>query len=40
MLIEACRLVHTERCQLMCKQRGRQQVSSFSAPRVISSQTS
>jgi len=27
MLIEACRLVHTERCQLMCKQRGRQQAS-------------
>jgi hypothetical protein len=26
MLIEFCRSVHTERCRLMCKQRGRQQV--------------
>jgi len=30
MLIKACRAVNTERCRLMCKQRGRQQ-------RVISS---
>jgi hypothetical protein len=25
MVIEACRVVLTERCRLMCKQRGRQQ---------------
>jgi len=25
MVIEACRTVLTERCRLMCKQRGRQQ---------------
>jgi len=29
MVIEACRAVLTERCRLMCKQRGRQQVTSF-----------
>jgi hypothetical protein len=27
MVIEACRAVLTERCRLMCKQRGRQQPS-------------
>ena len=26
MVIEACRAVLTERCRLMCKQRGRQQL--------------
>jgi hypothetical protein len=27
MVIEACRVVLTERCRLMCKQRGRQQMA-------------
>jgi len=30
MLIKACRAVHTERCRLMCKQRGRQHQGFFS----------
>jgi len=29
MVIEACRAVLTERCRLMCKQRGRQQAVDF-----------
>jgi hypothetical protein len=29
MVIEACRVVLTERCRLMCKQRGRQHLFSY-----------
>jgi hypothetical protein len=32
MVIEACRAVLTERCRLMCKQRGRQQMVRATTP--------
>jgi hypothetical protein len=35
MVIEACRAVLTERCRLMCKQRGRQQPAGVPFDRQI-----